>query len=293
MAIKDLFSRKKGNPRVRQAPQVAVQDLILAEKYDEAERVLNERLKKQPNDTATLRKLADVYAQTHRMDDALREYRRASDLMARDGFHDKAIATLAKAAKVAPGNAEIAVRIQDLRAFKAAEQRGSDAVDGLRGQERGKATKWIQMRQHWRRIKMASFVRMLDDDQIPRLFEALETVRVPADGAIARQGDADETLYIVTSGEIRISYRPAGAVKATVLRTYAAGEILGDRVLFERMPWAASYEAAMDSVLLKLTRGGLEKALVGNPDPRQLLNALRSQRRDGEVADLIQKLEQS
>jgi len=134
MPIKDLFSRKKGRgSRVRDVPRVSAQDLMNAGRFDEAEKVLNERLKKQSNDTGTIRRLADLYARTDRVDDALVEYRRASDLMARDGFHDQAIATLAKAAKVAPGNPAIATRIAELRTLKEAELRGRDAVDELRG----------------------------------------------------------------------------------------------------------------------------------------------------------------
>ena len=261
------------------------------ERWEEAEKALNERLKKQSNDTATIRKLADLYSKTGRAEEAIAEYRRASDHMARDGFHDRAIATLAKAAKVSPGNAEIAARIEQLRSLKTAELKGRDAVDGLRGQERDKATRWIQMRQHWRRIKASGFVQMLDEAQIPLLFDALEGQRFPADGPIVRQGDSNESLYIITSGEVRVLYRHSTAAKPSVLRTYGAGDILGDQALFEHKAWRASYEAVSESVLLQLTREGLEKALQGNADPRQLINALRSQRRDSQVLELIQKIE--
>jgi len=291
MALKDLFSKRKSGSAGSQEPKESVQDLMELERWDEAEKVLNERLKKRSNDTATIRKLAELYSKTGRPEEAIAEYRRASDHMARDGFHDRAIATLARAAKVSPGNAAIATRIEQLRSLKAAENKGREAVDGLRGQEREKATRWIQMRQHWRRIKSADFVRMLDEAQIPLLFDALERQAVPADGPIIRQGDKNESLYIITSGEVRVLYRHATATKPSVLRTYAAGDILGDQALFERKPWRASYEAVSEAVLLRLTREGLEKALQGNSDPRQLINALRSQRRDGQVLELIQKLE--
>ena len=41
---------------------------------------------------------------------------------------------------------------------------------------------------------------------------------------------------------------------------------------------------------LVLTRPGLEKALQGNPDPRALLDALRSQRNDQELALMVRRL---
>lgn len=292
MALKDLFTRKpaRGGRRTR-VPKKSIQDLMLEERYDEAGEALSQRLEKHPGDTAALRKLADLYAQTGRVDDAVAEYRRASDLMARDGFFDRAIATLAKAAKVSPGSAEIATRIEELRAAKTADHKGSEALGGLRGQERGDATKWIQLQQHWRRIQAQDFARMLDEDQIPRLFEALEIVRVPADAPIARQGDADEVLYIIAAGEVRVSCRVGKSLKPTTLRTYSKGGIVGDRALFEKGTWPASYDAATDAVLLKLSRAGLETALQGNPDPRQLLNALRNQRHDEQVADLVRKIE--
>ena len=86
-----------------------------------------------------------------------------------------------------------------------------------------------------------------------------------------------EVSVTVTSGE------------TTVIRSLEPGDVAGDQALLQRTAWRATYRTAEPVVLLILRRPGLESALQGNPNPRGLLDALREQRLDSEVAAAVQK----
>ncbi len=78
--------------------------------------------------------------------------------------------------------------------------------------------------------------------------------------------------------------------KEMSIRTFSSGDIVGEGPLLERTPWPASYRASEPSMVLKLTREGLEKTLVGNPDPRAFLEVLREQHNDRDIAATLRRI---
>ncbi len=74
-----------------------------------------------------------------------------------------------------------------------------------------------------------------------------------------------------------------------MLRSFEPGDLIGERALLEHQPWPATYRVAESGMVLKLDPSGLESALHGNPDPRSLLNALREQGLDAQVASTVER----
>ena len=74
------------------------------------------------------------------------------------------------------------------------------------------------------------------------------------------------------------------------LRVLTTGDLFGERALLEHKPWPATYRVIERARLLRIDKAGLERSLAGNPDPRQLLDTLRGQRHDREVAAAAEKL---
>ena len=81
--------------------------------------------------------------------------------------------------------------------------------------------------------------------------------------------------------------------KETPIRGFGPGQMIGDRALLEHQPWPTVYRAGDDCFALVLDQEGLARALRGDPDPRQFLDALREQRNDQEVVRSLQKLRSS
>jgi CRP-like cAMP-binding protein len=76
----------------------------------------------------------------------------------------------------------------------------------------------------------------------------------------------------------------------TDIRSFRGGDLIGEQALFGHQPWPAVYVAASKTMALVLDRGGLEKALLGEADPKGLLDALRADRSDEEVYAAISKM---
>jgi CRP-like cAMP-binding protein len=77
------------------------------------------------------------------------------------------------------------------------------------------------------------------------------------------------------------------------VRSFSSGDVLGEGSLLERSPWPAGYRVTEPGTALKLTREGLEKTLIGNPDPRQFLEVLREQHNDRDVMATLRRLHNS
>ena len=112
----------------------------------------------------------------------------------------------------------------------------------------------------------------------------------PARGTIlAERGSKIEQLFIFAGGEAE-ALVDLGDGRPMQLHTYAVGDIIGDRSLFEHQPWPATYRVTEEGRLFRLDPAGLQRALLGNPDPRALIDALRARRSDHDVAAAVRKL---
>jgi len=104
---------------------------------------------------------------------------------------------------------------------------------------------------------------------------------VPARTILVSEGDAQEELLLIGKGGIEVVAETEQGL--TTLRSFLAGDVVGESALFERKAWPGTYRTTQASTLIVLDRARLEAALTGNPDPRGLIEALRSQHFDREV----------
>jgi len=129
-------------------------------------------------------------------------------------------------------------------------------------------------------------VKKLVGDQLRRLFAAAELRHLPARTMLASEGDSREELFLIGRGAIEVVGETDQGL--TTLRSFAPGDVIGERALFERKAWPGTYRTAQASTLIVLDRPRLEAALLGNPDPRGLIEALRSQHHDRAVETVMQ-----
>jgi tetratricopeptide (TPR) repeat protein len=271
------------------AQEYTIDDLIVLERYDEAGERLLARLKSHPQDLHSHLKLAEVYTQLQRSDKAVDEYIFVAEEYAQDGFHDKGLALLAKAMKLAPLDQTLALRVEKLQREKDLEHARTLAFEGLReagGIQAGSSA--FELQKLWQQLAAMPLVRKLPGESLKRLLAAMQIVRLEPGVPLAREGSADPFLLLIVQGVIEASVDIAG--RATVVRTFATGDLLGEAGLFERGTWPADYQATEALTALKLTREGLERCLTGNPDPRGFLETLREQHNDRDVAQTVRRL---
>jgi len=289
VSIKNWFE-KQGKSKGPE--KVHVDDLIILERWDEAEQMLKQRLKKDSRDFQAHIKLAKVYESTSRKREAVEEYSYVADRYAADGYFDKAVATLTKASKMAPQEGKLILKRQAVERMRKNEQRLTAVMHSLATDE-GKlgsaaTSSYLELRRVWGELATSDLMDHLDNDQLGRLLRVLEIERVGRDKVIAHAGQKLEQLILVTRGKVDIEVvLPNG--QEVVIRSLEAGDVAGDEALLERTPWPATYKTVEPVVLLKLSREGLESALQGNPDPISLLNALREQKLDAEVSAMVTK----
>jgi hypothetical protein len=238
-------------------------------------------------------KLAEVYAGLKQYDKAVDEFGFVAEEYAQDGFYEKGVALLSKAQKLAPMDQSLRFRIERIQRERSMEHVRAIAIEGLReagGQQAG--TSAVELKRLWHHLATSTLVQHLSGDQLKRLFSAMELTRLEANTAIAEEGSRDQFLLLLVTGVVEAFYQDAAGKEMTI-KTFTSGDILGEGPLLERTAWPAGYRVSEPGTALKLTREGLEKTLVGNPDPRQFLEVLREQHNDRDLAATLRRLRNS
>lgn len=290
MGIRSWFGGGANKQQAEKKDQeYTIDDLIVLEKYDEAADRLKTRIKLNPQDLHSHLKLAEVYAQLRQFEKAVDEFGFVADEYAADGFYDKGVALLSKAQKLAPLDQSLRFRIERIQREKSMEHVRGLALEGLRqagGAQAG--TSAVELKKLWHNLAASSLVQHLSGDQLKRLFSTMQLVRLEEKAVIAEEGSREAFLLLIVIGTIDCFVRDDG--KEMVIRSFTSGDIIGEAALLERGVWPGFYRAAEPVTALRLTREGLEQALVGNSDPRGFLEVLREQHTDRDVAATLRRI---
>lgn len=288
--MKKLFRGRSGR-RGRQdegpAEPESIEDLIVLERYGEAEDRLKARLKANPHDLHSHLKLAEVHTAQRRVGEAIDEYLHVADEYARDGFYDKGIALLSRARRLLPADDQLPLKIDALEQLKSLEHKCAAAVEGLRssgaaGHE--SSGRVLELQRGWTKLATGPLVSRLSTDQVRRLFGAFACLRTEAGEELAREGERREELFLLVGARVETT---AGG---TPVRSFGPRDVLGEVALFEHAPWPVTVTVSQAGLILTLDPSGVEKVLAGNPDPRGLIGALRAQGADRELAAIVRKL---
>jgi tetratricopeptide (TPR) repeat protein len=287
-----LFKRLFGGGGKQEPEQeYSIDDLIVLERFEEAGDRLRARLKTNPQDLHAHLKLAEVYQQLKQFGKAVDEYAFVAEEYAQDGFYDKGLALLSKAMRLGPDDSALRAKLDKMHREKGLEQVRGLAIEGLRqaaGAEAGGST--LELQRLWHNLAQTSIVQKLPGETVKRLFSATQIIHWQAGETPIVLGSAEPScLVVLVRGLLEAVGRDASG-REMLLRSFGPGDILGDGVLLERVPWPSTFRVKETATLLKLTREGLEKALVGNPDPRGFLELLRAQHNDRDVAISLRRL---
>lgn len=290
--FKKLFGGKA--PASPEIHEHSIDDLIVLERYPEAIDRLEARVKKNPRDLHSHLKLAEVYTLGRMGAKALDQYLFVADCYTEDGFYDKSLALLAKVSKLAPGEESVLGRMMRNQRLKELEHSRVLAIEGLvRAQAEQsplEKTSPVEVQRVWQGLAGSKLVEALSGEQLKHLFTGAAITEWSRGEIVAEKGSEIERLFVVTSGQLEaIFVRPEDG-HTLQIRTFAAGDVIGERALFEHKPWPATYRVVEAARLLRIDRTGLEKSMTGLADPRALLEALRAQHADRDVAAAVEKL---
>ena len=288
--LRKLFGKAAPVPPTH---ELTIEDLIVLERYEEAIERLEKKTHDNPNDLHSHLRLAEVYSQVGKGAKALDEFLYVADMYTDDGFYDKALAQLTKVSRLAPGDDTVRAKMQRIQRLKDLEHSRVLAIEGLVEAQQEKdplaRTSPVEVERLWQGLASTAIVERLSGEQLKRLFGGCELWSVSEGSEIARRGSREEFLLILITGAAEALYTTPDGQRFQV-RQFAPGDILGERSLLEHKPWPATYRAMESSKFVKVGVVGMERALTGNPDPRALIDALRSQRSDQAVAAAVEKL---
>ncbi len=289
--LKRLFGKAGPEPATH---ELTIEDLIVLERYEEAIERLEKKTHDNPNDLHSHLRLAEVYAQVGKGAKALDQFLYVADMYTDDGFYDKALAQLSKVSRLAPGDDTVRAKMQRIQRLKDLEHSRVLAIEGLVEADQEKdplaRTSPVEVERLWQGLASTAIVEKLSGDQLKRLFSGCELWSVDAGTEIAARGSREEFLLILITGAAEATFTTSDGQTFQV-RAFAPGDILGERSLLEHKPWPASYRVTARAKFVRVGTSGMERALTGNPDPRALIDALRSQRSDQAVASAVEKLE--
>lgn len=292
MVLRGLFGRKKKSTKTETDNDLTIEDLITLERYEEAAEQLKARVKIVPKDLHAHLRLAEVYVSLKVVDKALDEFVFVADSQVEDGFYDKGIAVLSKAAKLAPGNDRLPRKIESYRRMKRLESRRKFAVKGLLvnkttgAETAGNSTLEIELL--WNKISKSHLVELLNGEDLEKFFSVVEMIKTREGQILADRGSNFPVMFLVVDGVVEASDHING--KPTTIRSFTTGDLIGDSALLERKAWPAEYKVSQAGTLFRLDRDGLQEVMAGNSDPVALLGVLRQQHNDRDVAAALARL---
>jgi CRP-like cAMP-binding protein len=290
VALKGWFGARDAADSI-DPKDLSTEELIVLERYEEAEKRLLAKLKSKPGVLRNRLKLAEVYEASGQTDKAVAEYITVADSYSADGFHDKGRAVLSRAVRLRPLDDSLQRRLDHNVRAKQLELSRVHATQGLMTSG-GETEAAVVLRQYWNNLAKTDWVRQLNNDQLQTLFSAMKMVKGAAGRVLGTRGSRDARLFLILNGAVEAVFGQEGGAVST-LRQFTAGDIIGEGCLLEHRAWPATYRISEASTLFYLEREGLEKVLMGNPDPLALLTALRQQGNDRKVAAIVAKLERA
>lgn len=113
-------------------------------------------------------------------------------------------------------------------------------------------------------INLVPIFNHLDDTQKDEILGLINSLKVKKGEMIYRAGDASDSLYIVSSGKIKI-YRLSESGKEQLVRILRAGDFTGELALFSETIHEAYAEAMLDTLMCTIRRSDLQELLLKYP----------------------------
>jgi small-conductance mechanosensitive channel/CRP-like cAMP-binding protein len=132
------------------------------------------------------------------------------------------------------------------------------------------------------------FLEALTTEQLQKLGLEARIIPYPAGGAVVRQGDEGDSLFVVAEGRVDVSVRAVAGGPEQSLATLGSGDYFGEMSLLTGAPRSATIRASEETRLVVLRKEALRPLLVADPTVLERLSKTLA-RRQAERDDAIHR----
>lgn len=111
-----------------------------------------------------------------------------------------------------------------------------------------------------------TFLEFATDDDWQQLLDYTSTRRFHQGDMVIKQGDEDDSLAFVASGELEVLIPKGRSGKLERLTTFTAGTVIGEQSFLDRRPRSTSIRAMTDGELYRLSRDSFTVLSAKHPN---------------------------
>ena len=142
-----------------------------------------------------------------------------------------------------------------------------------------------------RSVPKSPLFEVLKDDEREALIREMELESHEEGSIIISEGDSGASMYIITSGEVKVFTRGAGGKPGSVyLAKLGEGDFFGEVSVLTGKPRTATITASRPTELLRLDKEKLDTALAKYPRIRKVLDEIYKKRANSTVEAMIESL---
>ena len=131
---------------------------------------------------------------------------------------------------------------------------------------------------------------VLGDKERAALVREMELESHEEGSVIISEGDPGDSMYVISSGEVKVYTRGSGKSGAVYLAKLGEGDFFGEVSVLTGKPRTATITASRPTELLRLDKEKLDNALAKHPGIRKVLDAFYKKRANSTVEAMIENL---
>ncbi|MGE5254702.1 MAG: cyclic nucleotide-binding domain-containing protein [Planctomycetaceae bacterium] len=236
--------------------------LLFGGKYEKELKDLQQKVAREPKNLRLRVRVGDVLEKLGKRTEAIEAYRGAAEEYARTGMLIQAISLNKILLRLDPTQSKIHNQLVELYAQwgKPAEE-----IPGLL--EPGKSPPAAAPPGPFPPIPLFSD---LSRQELTRVMEKIQAKRFAAGKTICREGEAGNSLYIISHGKVAVSRRQPGRGRI-VLNELKAGDFFGEFAYFSNARRQATVEALEDTEVLEMNKDELQRVVEEFPAVSKVL----------------------
>ncbi|MEM6533283.1 MAG: cyclic nucleotide-binding domain-containing protein [Myxococcota bacterium] len=248
-------------------------------KLDKALKVYEQILEQDPDDLTAHLKCGDLLRKLERDEEAIAAYTQVAKVYAADGLLLKAIAACKLILEIDEHHTATQKMLADLYAKKTGRAKAAMPVAPVAEPEMVGDDDIIIIEEEPvpEELPTIPLFSDLPKNAFIQLLEQMKMRSVLPDEVIIREGDVDDSMFIVSSGRVKVT-KTTDAGTDMVLAQLGDGTFFGEMALLSESPRTASVIASEEALLFEVSRDVLASVVKNFPSVKHILLRFYRQR---------------